>query len=117
MTADQRVELWDARFQIELAAAIGRYLSEHPPPSPSRLASDAAYWAENLSRDGRERLLADEKAALEVLDGDGLSADDAAWALIADATDQALGLPALTAHCAAGTREGVDGVPPRRRAG
>ncbi len=38
---------------------------------------------------------------LAVLDGQGMSADDAAWASIADAAERALMLPGLSASCAA----------------
>ncbi len=42
---------------------------------------------------------------LAILDGEGMTADDAAWASIADAVEQALTLPDLSDACAADLRQ------------
>lgn len=57
---------------------------------------------------------------LTALAGEGMTADDAAWATLADAAERALTLPGLSASCAtklgrvmvAGDR--AAGLPPRR---
>lgn len=42
----------------------------------------------------------DGTRGLVVIDGHGMSADDAAWALIADAAERGLSLPGLSSSCA-----------------
>lgn len=57
---------------------------------------------------------------LAVLNGEGMSADDAAWAMIADAAAAALTLPGLTHQCHLDLHEMVEacslaaGLPPSR---
>lgn len=38
---------------------------------------------------------------LKVIDGDGMTTDEAAWAMMADAAEAALRLPGLSGPCAA----------------
>jgi hypothetical protein len=54
-TADT-VDLWEARFELDLSVMLHRYLTERPCPGTSPLVGDAERWAENLERHGLERL-------------------------------------------------------------
>jgi hypothetical protein len=46
---------WDARFLLELGAAIGRRLADDPPPVDSPVGLAAHRWASTLAAGGRER--------------------------------------------------------------
>lgn len=51
-------EVWDATFEVWLAASITAYLDRHPAPASSALAHDARLSAQSLARDARARLQA-----------------------------------------------------------
>jgi len=55
-TTDPTATIWDARFEVDLAVMIRRYLAEHRPPRGSAVAADAERWADNLERSGQARL-------------------------------------------------------------
>jgi hypothetical protein len=52
----EAVERWDAQAEFDVGVLISRYLSEHPPPPFSELASDLSLWSENLTQHGRASL-------------------------------------------------------------
>ena len=68
---------------------------------------------------GENRMERHQPPTLTALDGSGMSADDAAWASIADAAQRALTLPGLSAACAAklarvmAAGDRAAGLPPR----
>jgi hypothetical protein len=49
---------------------------------------------------GAQGMRGDGEPGMRLLDGDGMSADDAAWSMVADAAAVALKLPGLSAACA-----------------
>lgn len=47
---------WEGRAQINIAVLIERYLTESPPPGPTRHLAHYQAWADDLRAAGKARL-------------------------------------------------------------